>query len=202
MVSVKYRIYLKGKEIQSIQDIRDNFQIYELMDLMNSGRLRQWLEINGYKDYSDKLSIWTNTDKTKKKRKLYDVFEVPYDDAAEYNITDKLLDDKEKCKRELIFLYDRCYREYSNECFKRDLEYIRDDIRTSENPLIICLEGGFDAYDIPFDIKNVHYIGYCGAGNFLPTVKLMDAVEKYSEKNITFENVVVTIEKTDVMGDK
>ena len=99
MNSVVFKIYLKGKEIQTIEDIRENFQVYELMDLMNSGRLRQWLVTSGYKKCAEELSVWSSTDKKLRKQKLYDVFEVPYDDATAYNITDQLLEEKESYKR-------------------------------------------------------------------------------------------------------
>ena len=123
MNSVVFKIYLKGKEIQTIEDIRENFQVYELMDLMNSGRLRQWLVTNGYKKCAEELSVWSSTDKKLRKQKLYDVFEVPYDDATAYNITDQLLEEKESYKREYVFqLYP--HKEYSNECLQRDLDFI------------------------------------------------------------------------------
>ena len=91
-------MYLKGKRIEKLEDIKKYFQVYELMDYMNYGALRQWLEDNGYKEYSEKLSIWSSTDQKQKKKKLYDVFGIEYDDATEYTLVDELLLEKRKDK--------------------------------------------------------------------------------------------------------
>jgi len=191
MSGVKYSIYLKGKEIHSVQDIRNNFQIYELIDLMNSGRLRNWLEMKGENVLADRLSIWSSVDKTLRKQLLYDVFEMPYDEATAYNITDQLLEEKAKNNRD--FENGLNYHvEYSNECFKKDLEYIIDDAEDSDDQVIVYLRNGFDSYDIPFENENIHYIGYCSSDSiYLPCVNLRYSPEKYSERNITFENVTI-----------
>ena len=188
MNSVVFKIYLKGKEIRTIEDIRDNFQVYELMELMNSGRLRQWLVTKGYKKCAEELSVWSSTDKKLRKQKLYDVFEVPYDDATAYNITDQLLEEKESYKREFVFqLYP--HKEYSNECLQRDLDFIAFEAEHTKHGVMVYLEGGFDSYDIPYEVGNVHYVGYCGDSIYLPRVNLVSSLEKYADNHITFENV-------------
>jgi len=73
----KITMYLKGNKIESIEDIKQNFQVYELMDYMNNGALRSWLEDTGYNEYSKKLDLWSSTDRKEQKKKLYDTFGVP-----------------------------------------------------------------------------------------------------------------------------
>lgn len=200
-------MYLKGKRIEKLEDIKKYFQVYELMDYMNYGALRQWLEDNGYKEYSEKLSIWSSTDQKQKKKKLYDVFGIEYDDATEYTLVDELLLEKRKDKEILN-------SQIKGECVRsqKDLELLLQNIvkkrdkgdsefessgrfgHTNVTKVIKLMS--ITDYDIPINIPDIRYVGVTASEEF-PTVNLEVDEKEYNQQGIFFENVYVKIKMSE-----
>lgn len=188
----EYSIYLKGHRVNDLEDIRKYFQVYELLQLVNSGRLVMWLEQNDYEDYVKKFETWGITDKRKKKQKLYDIFEIPYDDATEYNITDILLEEARKDNLRIYSKYS--YKVQDQKSLDSYLRAIRDyrEVDDSDEPEVIVLYSGLPSgYKLPIDMSNIHYIGACDKDINMPVVWLERPQEEYEKRNITFENLYV-----------
>lgn len=195
----KITMYLKGNKIESIEDIKQNFQVYELMDYMNNGALRSWLEDAGYNEYSKKLDLWSSTDRKEQKKKLYDTFGVAYDTAAEYTTTDVLLHEKRKMRLKLLENQDGIVV-YNQDMLDEALadivdEAALDDTENGEKKktIIKLIASSHNGFEIPISVPNVYYIGMLEDHAYFPNVELeFDEIE-YNQQGIFFENVDVEI---------
>ena len=68
-------------EVRSMDELRANFSISEVMDYLLNGKLALWLrdrDIKGIVEEIEKLEIQDE----KLPNKLFDIFDVPYDEAS------------------------------------------------------------------------------------------------------------------------
>jgi len=201
---VKYSIQMQGHTINNLEDLRKYFQVYEMLPLVDSGRLQIWLHHNGYDEYVEKLKTWVIVAKDKKKSKLYDLFDIPYDEATEYNITDRLLADARK--NQLRAFNESNVMVFSQKDLDNYLNFLREyreDLEPEdiEVETIFLSNRMYGDYVIPYDLNDVVYVGFCEHSAFMPSVWLKRNPEEYDKRNINFENIRVHYRKSVIEVD-
>lgn len=46
--TIKFNLILDDKPVRTIEDLRENFSIEDILELYNNGLLQSWLEVRGY----------------------------------------------------------------------------------------------------------------------------------------------------------
>lgn len=88
MKKIKFNLKLDENSVRNIEDLRDNFEVYEIIQYFRDGKLETWLKLNSYTEY---LSHVENISKSKTDKETFKelakIFEVEVDE----DILDALL---------------------------------------------------------------------------------------------------------------
>ena len=75
MKKIKFNLQINGKTCFNIEQLRDNFNINDVVELFDKGVLKRWLSIHNLKELEDKVSsIDINTSLDNKVRELTLIF--------------------------------------------------------------------------------------------------------------------------------
>lgn len=53
--TIKFNLIVDGKNIRTLEDLKENFNIDDVYDLYERGILKKWLDVRGYKEESERL---------------------------------------------------------------------------------------------------------------------------------------------------
>lgn len=78
--TIKFNLILNNKPVRTIEDLRENFSIEDILELYNNGLLGKWLNVRGYSETLEKIkSINTNSD-IEQIKQLINIFNIECDD--------------------------------------------------------------------------------------------------------------------------
>lgn len=87
----KIKMYLKGKEIDTLDELKENFQIYEVMEYIKRGTLRQWLFERNETELLESVRAVVVMPAKKRKKRIYDIFGIAYDGGEVFTQTDRMI---------------------------------------------------------------------------------------------------------------
>ena len=175
-----------GVEIQSMKDLRENFDLKRLIDYFQNGKLSEWLLNRLYENEAEELKK-LNPDDKDFAEKLCNIFDVDFDEVAEQ------LDDPETIawrneRRERLkkFTQDKTIlRQIDNVAFNQ--EDLEDIILDEVLPEKIYLCG--KRFVFPSGILNKENISYVGIGNDVVVEIDSNKEVDFDALNISFENI-------------
>ena len=191
----KFPLLFKGGiEINTMNDLKKNFDFKKVMGYFQNGKLRTWLDDRFYSDEADAINALKVSDRHAP-HKICDILGVNFDDFAEE------LDDAETVawrqkRREQIknFTTDpEIIKDIDNVAFNQDdLEDILSDSRL---PQKIYLCNNF--FRFPSGILRKQYISYIGIGQVAIKFETAKPVD-LSALEISFKNITFTEEEVEV----
>lgn len=176
---IRFPLEMKdGVEVRSIEELRDNFSLEQVLSYLSNGKLETWLRDRYQNDIADAVSKLDQED-TELNKKICNIFDVEYVQEDEVDI--ELLKERQR-KTELL-------QNYTDEEKFFDvvdiIAFEQDDIYDllDEGEAVIYLCG--DSFSIPLSKKGIRYVGVNN-----PTV-IISSKEKvdFEGKGILFENI-------------
>lgn len=167
-----------GIEVRSIEELRDNFSLEQVLSYLSNGKLETWLRDRYLNEIADAVSELDQEDDELGK-KICNIFEVEYVDEDEVDI--ELLKERQR-RTELLqnFTDEEKFFEFVDK-----IAFEQDDIYDllDEGEVVIYLCG--DSFSIPLSEKGINYIG---VNNPIVVISSKDKVD-FEGKGILFENV-------------
>ena len=75
--TIKFNLRIDGKAIRSLEDLRENFVIDDLVEFYDQGLLQKWLSVRGYNEHARKIQSFKRTDDEKLIAEMINIFEIP-----------------------------------------------------------------------------------------------------------------------------
>lgn len=79
--TIKFNLILDEKPVRTIEDLRENFAIEDILEVYNNGLLHRWLEVRGYLDVLEKVNYIKDETNIGQIKNLIKIFEIDCDDA-------------------------------------------------------------------------------------------------------------------------
>lgn len=79
--TIKFNLILDEKPVRTIEDLRENFSIEDILEVYNNGLLHRWLEVRGYLDVLEKVNYIKDETNIGQIKNLIKIFEIDCDDA-------------------------------------------------------------------------------------------------------------------------
>ena len=54
--TIKFNLICDGNPVRTIDDLKENFSIEDILDYYKEGLLHRWLKVRGYNDYLDRIN--------------------------------------------------------------------------------------------------------------------------------------------------
>lgn len=54
--TIKFNLILDNQSVRTIEDLRENFSIEDVLEVYNNGLLQRWLEVRGYSEILEKIN--------------------------------------------------------------------------------------------------------------------------------------------------
>ena len=190
---VKFPLIMKGVEVRTLDELKNNFDVESVVGYFNDGRLIIWLRTRHFDDEADKVAKLKKNDPSLHK-KLCEIF------GVESEVED--LDIGEIARRTERLNKLKQYT-YDKEILKRvDLVAFNQDdldslIKKGESLIYLCN----NEFDIPLAYKNKTYVGI---GKAIAVIHSSVAVNferlNIKFKNITFDdNYIATLKTRDLI---
>lgn len=78
--TIKFNLILDDKPVRTIEDLRENFSIENILELYNNGLLKRWLEVRGYSELLEKVKSIKSDNNVELIQKLIKIFDVECDE--------------------------------------------------------------------------------------------------------------------------
>ncbi len=98
MAKIKFNLNFGGEQIRTLDDLRDNFSIEDVLDVYNNGLLVKWLDVHNHKDELAKVNAIQTTDARGILTELIRIFGIS-DDPSEIQESLSVLDYLEERKK-------------------------------------------------------------------------------------------------------
>ena len=79
--TIKFNLILDDKPVRTIEDLRENFSIEDILESYNNGLLQRWLEVRGYSELLEKVNSIKVDSNIEQIQQLINIFDVECDDA-------------------------------------------------------------------------------------------------------------------------
>ena len=79
--TIKFNLILDGEPIRTIEDLKKNFSIEDILEVYNNRLLHKWLEVRGYSDSLEKVNLIKFDTNIEIIKKLIEIFEIEFDDS-------------------------------------------------------------------------------------------------------------------------
>ena len=80
--TIKFNLICDGKPVRTLEDLRNNFSIEDVLLYYNNKLLHRWLTVRGYTEELEKVEAIKEYDDLARIKKLIDIFAVETDDDA------------------------------------------------------------------------------------------------------------------------
>lgn len=77
--TIKFNLILDNQSVRTIEDLKENFSIEDVLEAYNNGLLQRWLEVRGYSEFLEKVNDITSDSNIEVIKKLIKIFEVEID---------------------------------------------------------------------------------------------------------------------------
>lgn len=78
--TIKFNIEVNGKKIANLNALQENFNVDDILEHFESGRLKSWLKAQEYEDELGKVESISSKDDKEKVKNLLKIFEIPKSD--------------------------------------------------------------------------------------------------------------------------
>jgi DNA-directed RNA polymerase subunit F len=117
---IKFNLILDGNPVRNIEQLRENFNVDDIIEYSKNGLLLKWLDIRGYHDYKHRIELISQKNSLKYLKELIKIFSIPQDSE---NLEEALLEiesreakyNKLKELAELKFNFDVIIHRYHND---------------------------------------------------------------------------------------
>ncbi|WP_027215868.1 hypothetical protein [Butyrivibrio fibrisolvens] len=191
---IKFPLEMENKNVTSIDELRNNFSIFLVLEYARDGRLIKWLRDRSEHDIADAISQ-VDLDSTDAARQICEIFCVPYCEDDIENAKER------ERKLALLKMHPEC-EEYESKvdmiAFEQDDLYNLLDKDVYE--IYLC----GDRFSVPIDKENKKYIGI--TDNVVIVIESEKVID-FEEKSIYFvncrfddqyENLLISLEEKDV----
>lgn len=79
--TIKFNLILDNKPVRTIEDLRENFSIEDILESYNNGLLQRWLEVRGYSELLEKVNSIKVDSNIEQIQQFINIFDVECDDA-------------------------------------------------------------------------------------------------------------------------
>ena len=79
--TIKFNLILDDKPVRTIEDLRENFSIEDILESYNNGLLQRWLEVRGYSELLEKVNSIKVDSNIEQIQQLINIFDVECDAA-------------------------------------------------------------------------------------------------------------------------
>ena len=77
--SFKFNLLVDGQKVRSLEELRKNFNLDDVLEYFFSGKLQKWLSSRDYKHELDQVKDIASSNKLDVSCKLLDIFKIEYD---------------------------------------------------------------------------------------------------------------------------
>ena len=98
MAKIKFNLNFSGEQIRTLDDLRDNFSIEDVLDVYNNGMLVKWLDVRNYKSELEQVNAIHATNARGILTELIRIFAIS-DDPSEIQDSLSVLDYLEERKK-------------------------------------------------------------------------------------------------------
>ena len=194
----KFALDFNGVEIQTMEELRENFSLKKVMEYFKNRRLMAWLEDRFYSDEADALKSLKTSDSNAPQR-ICEALGVDYEDYSEE------LDDAETVawrqgRREKLRKYtdnERIIKRVDYVAF--DQEDLEDIMRDAFLPNIIYLCDNF--FRFPSGILRKTNIDYVGLGRVAVKIDSQKPID-FRNLNISFRNIKFVDDEQEYFEEK
>lgn len=148
--TIKFNLILDGNPVRTIEDLRENFSIEDILEVYNNNLLHRWLQVRGYLEILEKVNSIKNENNIEQIKELIKIFNVEIDDAKveegieilNYTIERQLLleryEELNYKRKEVIDNYHKGYNSIVNDILenKDDMPKIKANIEEIEKNYI------------------------------------------------------------------
>lgn len=170
-----------GAEVQTLEELKENFSAEMVWEYWNSGELRTWLEARYYEDIIEEIEKIEGASAAN--GRLYEIFEV---ENPEMPLKKR---EQQQLRQEKLNKLRATVDEDDFDEFKRFVdkmaftqEDLYDFLDAGQNEVYLCGE----KFEIPLSAENVQYIG---ANRPIVSIRVKKKLDLEKEKGIKFENV-------------
>lgn len=78
--TIKFNLILNDNPVRSIDDLKHNFSIEDILEYYNNGLLQRWLHVRGYDEYLEKVNGLKSDSNVDRIQQLIKIFDVECDD--------------------------------------------------------------------------------------------------------------------------
>lgn len=186
---IRFPLEMKnGIEVRTIEELKDNFSIEQIIQYLENGKLIIWLRDRYENDKADDLEEIDLND-SELIRKICNVFDIDYDESMKQELEKS----KERLKKISIL------KEYTD---NKEYEKVIDNIAFNQDDLYDLLDENINKiylcgnnFSIPLSKKGITYIG------INKPIVIIDSKEEidWEEKEIILENVVFDKKYQDII---
>lgn len=78
--TIKFNLILDGNPVRTIDDLKNNFSIEDILEVYNNGLLQKWLNVRGYNEYLDKVNSIKVDNNIDQIQEIIKIFKIECDD--------------------------------------------------------------------------------------------------------------------------
>lgn len=170
-----------GKQVRSLQELKDNWDLEKVLAYYLNGRLLSWLKDRYCYDEAEKIEALEMKDEEDIGKALCDIFKIEFVVTEISKIDISVLENRNK-RLEILRSYtadDIVLKNVDKVAFNQE----ELDILFNGNEICIYLFNNI--YKIPLTLTNKNYIGIGDVEVFIDSQEMVD----FKKLNITFENI-------------
>ena len=164
--SFKFNLLVDGQKVRSLEELRKNFNLDDVLEYFFSGKLQKWLSSRDYKHELDQVKDIASSNKLDVNSKLLDIFKIEHDkkELQYFNVDGQQVRTVEEL-RENFNLEDVLKHFYSGKLqkwlvshdYKHELDQVKDI--ASSNKILDVSSKLLDIFKIEYDKKELkHFI--------------------------------------------
>ena len=176
---IPFALKINGKELHTLDELKNNFEIEKVVGYFHDGRLLKWLKSHKFYEVAEKVAAIENVDKQNVPALLYNIFGMtPPDDLN--------IDVEETVKRHNHYTLVKQFTDNQEILAREDVVALNqnelDDLIQKGVSVIYLCNGN---YTIPIEARDKTYIGIEKVVAVIPSTELVD----FEEFNIKFQNI-------------
>lgn len=79
--TIKFNLILDGNPVRTIEDLKENFSIEDVLDVYRAGLLQRWLKVRGYSEFLEKVNLIECKDNKSIITEFIRIFEIEEDSS-------------------------------------------------------------------------------------------------------------------------
>lgn len=147
---IKFNLIIDDQPIRSVEDLKDNFNLQDILEVYKNGLLKRWLSVRGYNEYIEEVESLNLEDDIELLKRIVEIFDLDVSQQEikrsvyslefikEKNKRLDLINSKEKKWEKIISKYHKSYEEIVNNLIenKSDMSYIKEAVQEIYNKFL------------------------------------------------------------------